>query len=198
MFGSRDDRIYAIDINGNPLTGWPIILDGNIEGGIIFSDIDSDGTFEITAISDAGTVFVFHLDGSQYHHFPIDNGLPFTGPPLMIDLDADNDMEIISGSLNNLTVIDIKDTGNTASNWNMFRGNELRTGYYIYSSGSECSVDLGDVNGDTIINILDLVQMANYVLEISTPTYECAADFNGDGVVNILDLVQTANYILEN
>ena len=55
-----------------------------------------------------------------------------------------------------------------------------------------------DVNGDTLINILDLVQMANYVLEISTPTYECAADFNEDGVVNILDLVQTANYILEN
>jgi len=40
--------------------------------------------------------------------------------------------------------------------------------------------------------------MASYVLEISTPTYECATDFNGDGVVNILDLVQTANYILEN
>jgi hypothetical protein len=59
-------------------------------------------------------------------------------------------------------------------------------------------VELGDVNGDTIINILDLVQMANYVLEISTPTYECAADFNEDGVVNILDLVQTANHILEN
>ena len=40
--------------------------------------------------------------------------------------------------------------------------------------------------------------MANYVLEISTPTYECAADFNQDGAMNILDLVQTANYILEN
>jgi hypothetical protein len=59
-------------------------------------------------------------------------------------------------------------------------------------------VELGDVNGDTIINILDLVQISNYVLEISTPTYECAADFNEDGVVNILDLVQIANLILEN
>ena len=57
---------------------------------------------------------------------------------------------------------------------------------------------IGDVNGDTIINILDLVQMANYVLGISTPIYECAADYNGDGMVNILDLVLTANYILEN
>ena len=79
----------------------------------------------------------------------------------------------------------------------MFRGNNNRSGYYLYSGDSECSVELGDVNGDTIINILDLVQISNYVLEISTPTYECAADFNEDGVVNILDLVQIANSILE-
>ena len=52
--------------------------------------------------------------------------------------------------------------------------------------------------GDTIINILDLVQITNYVLGISTPTYPCAADFNEDDLVNILDLVQTANFILDN
>ena len=106
-------------------------------------------------------------------------------------------MEIITGSLNSLTVLDVKDHSSQGNYWNMFRGNKKRTGYYIYSGETECSVSLGDVNGDTIINILDLVQMANYVLGISTPTYECAADFNQDGTVNILDLVQTANYILE-
>ena len=80
----------------------------------------------------------------------------------------------------------------------MYRGNQQRTGYFLYSGEPECSVEFGDVNGDTIVNILDLVQMANYVLGISTPAYECAADYNGDGMVNILDLVLTANYILEN
>ena len=154
--------------------------------------------YSILVISESGTVFILHMDGSHYHHFPLDNGLPFTGPPLVLDIDDDGDMEIISGAMNNLTVIDIKESGNTGNNWNMFRGNNQRTGLYIYSSDSTCSVALGDVNGDTIINILDLVQMANYVLGISAPTYECAADFNQDGAVNILDLVQTANYILEN
>ena len=82
--------------------------------------------------------------------------------------------------------------------WDMFRGNHKRTGYYIYDGEEECSVELGDVNGDTIVNILDLVQMSNYVLGISTPIYPCAADFNEDDLVNILDLVQTANFILDN
>ena len=113
-----------------------------------------------------------------------------------MDLDGDNDLEIISGLLNSLTVIDVKEISSQSNYWHMFRGNNKRTGYF--SGGFECNVSLGDVNGDEIINIQDLVLLVNYVLEISTPTYECAADFNQDGVVNILDLVQTANYILEN
>ena len=62
----------------------------------------------------------------------------------------------------------------------------------------ECGADLGDVSGEGIINILDLVQMSNYVLEISIPTYACASDFNHDGDVNILDIVGIVNYILDN
>ena len=73
---------------------------------------------------------------------------------------------------------------------------KVTTGYF--SGGFECNVALGDVNGDAIINILDLVQLSNYLLGISTPTYECAADYNQNGEVNILDLVQIANLILEN
>ena len=78
----------------------------------------------------------------------------------------------------------------------MYRGNNQRTGYYDMSGDSECGVQLGDVSGDGTINILDLVQIANYVLNVSTPAYECAADFTQDGMVNILDLVQIANFIL--
>ena len=80
----------------------------------------------------------------------------------------------------------------------MYRGNARRTGYEVMEGDSECSVEIGDVTGDGLINILDLVQVANYVLGASAPTHECAADFTGDGIVNILDLVQMANFILEN
>ena len=70
-------------------------------------------------------------------------------------------------------------------------------GAYEYCE-EECGAELGDVTGDGHINILDLVQIASLILEVSTPSYECAADYNGDGQVNILDLVQIANYILDN
>ena len=56
----------------------------------------------------------------------------------------------------------------------------------------------GDVNGDSILNILDVVMLVNFVLGTDSPTgiQFNSADFNGDGVLNILDVVLTVNTIL--
>ena len=74
--------------------------------------------------------------------------------------------------------------------------NTLETNWGDCYTPPECGAELADVNGDSEINILDLVQIANLILEVSTPDYECAADYNQDGHVNILDLVQIVNVIL--
>ena len=44
----------------------------------------------------------------------------------------------------------------------------------------------GDVNGDGIVNIADLVE----VLLNWGPCQDCPADLNGDDVVDVLDLVE--------
>ena len=128
--------------------------------------------------------------------FPISADAPFFSAPLTADLDGDGDLEIVAGSGGSLQAIDVKSSGSSNGYWNMFRGNSHRTGYGVMEGESECGASIGDVTGDGIVNILDIVQVANYVLGASTPEYECAADFNGDGTVNILDLVQIANFIL--
>ena len=48
----------------------------------------------------------------------------------------------------------------------------------------------GDMNGDGVVNILDLMIVASAIGEEGQGM---AADVNGDGVVNILDLVMVAN-----
>ena len=70
--------------------------------------------------------------------------------------------------------------------------------YITLVGESSCGSDPGDVTGDGTLNILDIVQVANYILGVSTPEYACAADMNIDGNVNILDIVQIANAILDN
>lgn len=57
--------------------------------------------------------------------------------------------------------------------------------------------DLGDSNGDGIINVLDVVSTVNATLGIpSENIITDAADVNGDGVINVLDIVATVNLVL--
>ena len=60
---------------------------------------------------------------------------------------------------------------------------------------SDCNVELGDINADCQVNILDLVQIANIIFDDG---YDEIADMNGDSELNILDLVTLVNIILEN
>ena len=61
------------------------------------------------------------------------------------------------------------------------------------------SCSAGDVNSDEIINILDIVMLVNFVLNLDSPdgSEECAADINSDGTIDILDIVILVNTIIE-
>ena len=57
---------------------------------------------------------------------------------------------------------------------------------------------LGDLNGDTILNILDVVTMVSYIMGDTEldPPYDAAADMNEDNIVNVLDIVTLVNFII--
>jgi len=60
------------------------------------------------------------------------------------------------------------------------------------------SITLGDVNFDSVINILDVVIVVNFSLLFEVPDsaeFE-AADINDDSTINVLDVVQLINLIL--
>ena len=59
-----------------------------------------------------------------------------------------------------------------------------------------CYGDPGDVTGDGIINVLDIVGLVNHILGIAALDDTCSADFTGDTVVNVLDIVGLVNQIL--
>ena len=59
-----------------------------------------------------------------------------------------------------------------------------------------CDTVSGDVNGDSVLNVLDVVSLAQFVLGGASIDFECAADFNGDTTINVLDIVQIVNAIL--
>ncbi len=72
----------------------------------------------------------------------------------------------------------------------VYRGSDIWSlrGKYIY----------GDINGDSILNVLDIVLVVNFILGSDTPDASefAAADLNSDGILNILDVVSLTNLIL--
>jgi carboxypeptidase T len=63
---------------------------------------------------------------------------------------------------------------------------------------SDSPIVLGDVNGDQLINIVDIISVVNFILNVATPTETQAyvSDFNQSGEINILDVVAIVNLIL--
>ena len=64
----------------------------------------------------------------------------------------------------------------------------------LYLTNITCNEIInGDINGDSVINIQDIILTVNLVLQNN---YDSSADLNADGAVDVLDIVQLVNLIL--
>ena len=74
-------------------------------------------------------------------------------------------------------------------------------GYYgnlaiKFTTGSSCAYL--DVNGDSVVNIVDVIDIVNIVLGSTDPdSTACAADINSDSIINVIDIIDLVNYILQ-
>jgi hypothetical protein len=81
----------------------------------------------------------------------------------------------------------VSDGSGTADGWSI---DEIMTWYQI---------EVGDVNCDGVLNILDVIGTVNVILgQDSSPYAVWAADMNEDGRVNIIDAIVQVNHILSN
>lgn len=105
---------------------------------------------------------------------------------------------------NGYVIVKPKQENNTDS---LIRGRIIITtnlGERIYKAFHQDFVEssedilIGDINQDSIINVLDIVRLVDIILlQDATEGELIRADVNGDGGVNVLDIVGLANLILE-
>ncbi|MBN2378285.1 T9SS type A sorting domain-containing protein [candidate division WOR-3 bacterium] len=87
--------IYAYDYQGELLDGFPIEIGEEIRPGFALLD-ETQATFVL--LSSAGRLYAFDGEGETLEGFPVDLGegaAPCLVPPMVADLDADGEREII-------------------------------------------------------------------------------------------------------
>ena len=168
--------------------GWEVALQEY--GSIAFADLDNDSSPEVISTNEAGSILVYHLDGTDITYFPITGDFSYASSPQILDFDGDGDLELFAGSTLGIEAFDVKTQGSNEGYWSTHRSNQYRTGY-IELVSSSCTT--ADVNSDGVVNILDLVEITNLIL---ADEYDEIADMNEDGTLNILDIVSLMNVIL--
>tara|TARA_Y100001970_G_scaffold141221_1_gene173863 strand:- start:342 stop:839 length:498 start_codon:yes stop_codon:yes gene_type:complete len=83
----------------------------------------------------------------------------------------------------------------------VYANNEIDTEWMLYEINNLIDTTnglLGDINQDSIINVLDIISLINFVLGSNTPTSNemILADLNEDSIINVLDIVSLVNLIL--
>ena len=82
-----------------------------------------------------------------------------------------------------------------------YANNEIDTEWMlsiIYDLIDNTNGIIGDINQDYVINVLDIINLINFILgtEIPDNNQITLSDLNSDEIVNILDVVMLVNLIL--
>ena len=218
------DEMYAFDISdkANPtlVASWPGVPHAHScwvseDGGTVFTGSETTG----------GHIMSWDVSDLSNVEF-LDEWLPEGGE----DWSAHNvfvlgDRLYISYYVYGLQVIDISDPSNlelaafydtfdqeTQSIYNgawgtyPFFGSEnviisdRRTGLYVVDVEGIGDNQIGDINQDADINIMDVIVLIGFVLENAVPTELefLLSDLNGDEALDVLDVISLVSLILEN
>ena len=194
--------VYAVDMAGQPLSGWPINIDeGNIDKSISFADLNNDGIPEIL-FGVSNKIYALNKDGTYYDRFPIANDFAISSSPSIFDFDTDGDLEVVQGTTGEVVAVDVMEMGSTSffgnNYWSQDRANHRRSGYYQVSNIPCLNPILGDLNCDSFFDVLDIVIIATRIVN----NYQYSnfdlwvSDLNFDGQVNITDIVLLVSEII--
>ena len=72
-----------------------------------------------------------------------------------------------------------------------------RSNYINIFKKPDSQCDSGDLNQDTITDILDAIMMVNFIMDENATGFEfCLSDLNEDNIINVIDIIALINIII--
>jgi hypothetical protein len=160
--GSRDTKqVFVFKYNGSVVTGWPRSTLNNMRAGMVVGDINNDGLNEVIVIDEAGVLYVWKRDGTEYRDgdsngstngvfVPQLSGCSLNySTPCLADIDNDGKDEIIVATQGD-QLHAFNDDGTQVSGFPVALSNDV--------SGSPA---VGDVDGDGQLDIVVYIKDGN-------------------------------------
>ena len=192
---------------------WPNSLNGlALVGTTVQADISL--AIELLDTSDLG-VLVMSTQSQSGNNPPLLSDATFdseTGILSVVYTDLDNNLATLHEVFIDDMVLDMIPDSHTYAEGVVFSaqvvsGGETAALYFSDGGGETITVEVdlggaacstpGDANGDSSVNVLDVVLTVNIILCADCPdNYNACADLNGDMAINVLDVVSIVNTIL--
>ncbi|MGQ9602646.1 MAG: M6 family metalloprotease domain-containing protein [bacterium] len=140
--GTSKGLVYAWDLDGTPINGFPVELQGGVRNKPAACDLDADGKQELIVATTSGYVYVLTEDGRNYPGWPQIMPSKVSVSPVVGDVDDDGFVEIICcGTDGSIYVWD--ENGRVQTGWPVNIGAKI-----IMTPG------LGDIDGDYVDDII--------------------------------------------
>ena len=94
------DGIYAYNIEGFPVSGFPIrprfMVNDSLCGTPLATDTNNDGVLDLICSSQNGQVIVYSVTGQPVQEYQLSTGGRISVPPLVMQLDSDEELELVA------------------------------------------------------------------------------------------------------
>ncbi|HSD63308.1 MAG TPA: FG-GAP-like repeat-containing protein, partial [Ignavibacteriaceae bacterium] len=104
LSGSAVDKLYAWNVNGQALSGFPVGPLWAINDQVTIADIDNDTQQELIIDDNAfGEYHAYHNDGSPVSGWPLTtDGITFFNTPALADVNGDNVLDMLGAGITDI------------------------------------------------------------------------------------------------
>ena len=161
-------KMYAWEMDGNIINGFPVTLSGVIKSTPAIGDLDDDGSNEIVVISydetNDDSLYVFDAFGNLRTGFPVGVTYARLSSPALGDIDGDGNLEIIVGGFTSTEILyGFRQDGSVIQNFPVLLNHSGSSGN-INTSPVIC-----DIDGDTT-TVEIVVKTNDYIFAIHNDT----------------------------
>ncbi len=206
--GEPYPNIHVFRYDGTYQPGWPIIFEWNHHfRDPVVADINNDGWVEIILTDNA----LYNGMGRYYAYDRFGNLLPdypkeiqgFASPPTLADVNLDDTLDLaMSTDIPSLSpdgtvyYVHLLNMHTPYNPYLILWGEQNHDNYNTNNTEFGLIFKRGDTNHDGVIDILDAIYLAKYLIKSGPPPYpKESGDANSNSKINLADVIYIVKYL---